>query len=134
MVPSFSFTYSIQSTLMSKILQDIFALCLIRFANVFAQPYNLECNFGSQALTETFNIDIPQTCFTLRGYRRCFYTFLPECATRSQNEISLPLVLDLHDYNDCPVKRAQTSGWMKKAIEECFIVVWPTVCKLYDNK
>jgi hypothetical protein len=112
---------------MSSLLQSIFVLNVIFFSNAQAQPYNIECSFGSQALTEAFNIEIPQTCFSLRGYRRCFYTFLPECATRSQEKLSLPLVLDLHDYNECPVNRAQTSGWMKKAIEECFVLVWPTV-------
>lgn len=90
--------------------------------SVDAQPYNMECDFGAEAFTRRFGSDIPQTCFQTDGHRRCFYTFVPDCAKGK-----VPLVYDIHDARDCPVRFAEKSGWLEKARDECFVVVWPTV-------
>lgn len=82
----------------------------------------MECDFGAEAFTRRFGSDIPQTFFQTDGHRRCFYTFVPDCAKGK-----VPLVYDIHDARDCPVHFAEKSGWLEKARDECFVVVWPTV-------
>lgn len=107
----------------------LFLYAWILWAAVDAQPYNMECDFGSHALSTHFGVDIPQTCLQTDGHRRCFYTFVPECA-----DGQVPLVYDIHGAQDCPVRFAEKSGWFEKAREECFVVVWPTVSLVTTRK
>jgi len=88
------------------------------------------CDRSPGALTEAFaklNItDEPQfvdhTCIESTGYpgERCFYTYVPECAT-----VDSPLVYDIHGVSLCPLWNFETSGWVQKAVENCFVIVWP---------
>jgi len=89
------------------------------------------CDTSPDALTEAFaklNIpsDKPQTvdhtCIESTGYpgERCFYTYVPECAT-----VDSPLVYDIHGVSLCPLWNFETSGWVQKSIDNCFVVVWP---------
>lgn len=65
---------------------------------------------------------VDHTCIDSTGYtgKRCFYTYIPECAT-----VDSPLVYDIHGVSLCPRWNFETSGWIQKAIDNCFVVVWP---------
>mmetsp|Transcript_12474 Transcript_12474/g.31410 ORF Transcript_12474/g.31410 Transcript_12474/m.31410 type:complete len:465 (+) Transcript_12474:104-1498(+) len=88
------------------------------------------CDRSPGALTEAFaKLDIteePQvvqhTCIERTGYpgERCFYTYVLECAT-----VDSPLVYGINGVSLCPLWNFETSGWFQKAVENCFVVVWP---------
>ena len=93
------------------------------------------CDIGPDALTNMFGIPINRTCIDVPyngdddndmiTMERCYYTFVPEsCATTDVTK--LPLVMDVHGFSSCPLYSAGYTGWLEKAIEECFVVVWPT--------
>jgi poly(3-hydroxybutyrate) depolymerase len=92
------------------------------------------CDVGPDALTKMLGIPINRTCIDVPyngdddndmiTMERCYYTFVPEsCAA---TDVKLPLVMDVHGYTSCPLYSAIYTGWLEKAIEECFVVVWPT--------
>lgn len=97
-------------------------LCLLYALSATASRHNTNCDVGPNALTEQFSVDIPQSCITVAGQERCYYTYIPECASDAT-----PVVYDIHGYGECPRTFSAYSGWFDKATEECFVVVWPTV-------
>jgi len=108
------------------------------------------CDTGPDALTEFFGKSIPRTCIdvpynsdddvssttTTTTLERCYYTFVPDSCTAaaaaaassstSTSPLNLPLVFDIHGLGSCPLYSAAYTGWLEKAQEECFVVVWPT--------
>ena len=97
---------------------------------------NTQCDISPTALTNAFqsqmvdisssvsNKEVSFTCLESTGYagRRCFYTYIPDCAT-----LDSPLVYDIHGMSLCPLWNFQTTGWIQKSIENCFVIVWPMV-------
>lgn len=104
------------------------------------------CESSPNVMTNTFGKDIPQTCVNVpydsgdnstTTIKRCFYTYVPEkckntadAANTNSTETdplkaNLPLVFDIHGVTSCPYYSATYTGWMEKAEEECFVVVWP---------
>jgi len=99
------------------------------------------------------NKSIPRTCFdvpynsdngplpdTTMTIERCYYTYVPETCNSDAaastttdsskqeqllNNLNLPLVFDIHSLTSCPLLSARFTGWLEKAEEECFVVVWP---------
>lgn len=113
-------------------------LLLILPRHVFAQPpmgggldgTNTFCNTSSDALTDLAatmgypNTTIHHACLENRGDYdgpRCFYTYIPDCATTDS-----PLVFDIHGVSLCPHWNMETTGWFQLALENCFVLVWPT--------
>jgi poly(3-hydroxybutyrate) depolymerase len=104
-------------------------------SRVAAQEIGEEtCDVGPDALTNMFGIPINRTCIDvpyngdndndMTIMERCYYTFVPDsCAT---TDTKLPLVMDVHGWSGCPLYSAIYTGWLEKAIEECFVVIWPT--------
>jgi len=88
----------------------------------------LGCDTSPDALTKAYGKEIPQTCIEVPNDKgefdeRCFYSYLPEgCADNEK----VPLVMDVHGMGSCPLYSAGYTGWMQKAEEECFVVVWPS--------
>lgn len=93
----------------------------------------LACNFGAETLTDYYGKSIPQTCIDMPSVgadgtatveQRCYYTYVPtSCSSEDQK---VPLVLDIHGANSCPLRSSTYTGWWEKAEEECFVVVWPS--------
>lgn len=85
------------------------------------------CDTSPDALTLAFAKPIPQTCIQVPNEKdgleeRCFYSYLPKTCTSGK----VPLVMDVHGMGSCPLYSAGYTGWMQKAEEECFMVVWPS--------
>ena len=84
---------------------------------------------GPDDLTNLYGKPIERTCIlvepeTPSEEERCFYTYVPESC--SEKEITnAPLVVDVHGVSSCAAALAGYSGWMKKADEECIVIVWP---------
>jgi len=114
------------------------------------QDYDSYCNNGPDALTEESGKSIPRTCFDVpynsekdnndenaatTTMERCYYTYVPKsCSTDSISAenynaetavLNLPVVFDIHGLLSCPLWSTQYTGWLEKAQEECFVVVWP---------
>lgn len=98
---------------------------------------NTQCDTSPDALTDAlskllndtttkndYSRVVEHTCIDNTGYRytdkRCFYTYIPDCAT-----VDSPLVYDIHGVSLCPLWNFETTGWIQKAIEQCFVIVWP---------
>ena len=85
--------------------------------------FRTNCDFGPDALNDVIpGVEIPRTCIPTLTGQRCYYTYVPDCASGQS-----PIVLDVHGYNNCPRRMARTSGWLEQATENCFVLVWPTV-------
>jgi len=96
------------------------------------------CLNNPDTLSNAFGKHIPQTCIDVayqddgvsqqtKLYQRCYYTYVPDsCFAQADTMKQLPLVMDLHGLSGCPLSSASYTGWMEKAEEECFVVVWPT--------
>lgn len=96
-----------------------------------------DCDTGPDAMTNAFGKNIPRTCIdvpydagdgsTTATIERCYYTFVPEsCTAGAANDpLDLPVVFEIHGLTSCPLNTALYTGWMEKAEEECFVVVWP---------
>lgn len=88
-----------------------------------------EFSVGPDALTNVFGRPIPRTCIDVpfdnegAAAERCYYTYVP--ASCSSLDQSVPLVLDVHGAGACPLIQSLLSGWVQKAEQECFILVWP---------
>jgi len=71
----------------------------------------------------------PLTTITHGGSTRSWYTYVPASVANAQAVV--PLVVDLHGYGSdyafggCAVIEQKYSGWLAKAEEFGFIVVWP---------
>jgi len=114
------------------------------------QDYDSYCNNGPDALTEESGKSIPRTCFDVpynsekdnndenaatTTMERCYYTYVPDSCTtdskRAENYhaetavLNLPVVFDIHGLLSCPLWSTRYTGWLEKAQEECFVVVWP---------
>ena len=64
------------------------------------------------------------TTITHDGVSRSWYTYVPASVTAAQAVV--PLVVDLHGLYGCVTKGVQTgTGWLSKAEEFGFILVWP---------
>jgi len=87
------------------------------------------CARDADALTSYFGKSIPRTCVNVpvsetEFEERCFYSYVPESC--SAEEISkAPLVMDIHGLGSCAKGSAFYTGWMKKAEEECIVMIWP---------
>lgn len=82
---------------------------------------NTGCDVSADALTSKKpGQEIPRTCIDWNGRTRCFYTYIPACASGK-----IPLVYDLHPLSVCPSLFIEYTGWYEKASKECFGVVWP---------
>jgi poly(3-hydroxybutyrate) depolymerase len=67
-------------------------------------------------------VDIPRVCIPSgEGDERCFYILVPECASEES-----PLLFDNQGGSICPAVQVLISGFAEKAMEECFVVVWPS--------
>lgn len=82
--------------------------------------YNTECDLSPDSLTNALGVSVPQTCVETDCGKRCFYTYVPECASENS-----PLVYDIHGYSSCPHSSAFYTGWKEIADEKCAVVVWP---------
>jgi len=82
---------------------------------------NTACDVGPDALAF---YNMTRTCLASTTYpgRRCYYTYVPPCAS-----VGAPLVYDIHGLTSCPLYSAGYTGWIKKATEHCFVLVLPTV-------
>lgn len=109
-----------QAAVSSVILTITIAILQIHSTFSAAECYNTECDVGADALTKSLGVDTPQTCFPTDNGKRCFYTYIPECATKDS-----PLVYDIHGLNGCPLISTTYTGWKEVADEECMVVVWP---------
>ena len=86
---------------------------------------NTVCPLGPCALSEPFGRQIPRTCISTNRGKRCYYTYVPDCAGEKS-----PLVYDIHGFISCPLVSTTYTGWKELADEKCIVVVWPTVCAL----
>eukprot|EP00239_Pterosperma_sp_CCMP1384_P007227 CAMPEP_0197848544 /NCGR_PEP_ID=MMETSP1438-20131217/9057_1 /TAXON_ID=1461541 /ORGANISM="Pterosperma sp., Strain CCMP1384" /LENGTH=431 /DNA_ID=CAMNT_0043460839 /DNA_START=40 /DNA_END=1335 /DNA_ORIENTATION=+ len=102
-----------------------FAACMLVTATVQGAQ-NTDCNIGPDGVEEGMgwagfeNPKAPQVCMTHAGRERCFYFYVPECASENS-----PLVFDIHGTGSCPRDSAYYTGWATLAKENCFVVVWP---------
>ena len=101
----------------TRFLLPVFLLPILAVAR-----HNTKCDVSPQALTDQHGVRIPHSCIEVGGKKRCYYTYIPECA-----DGETPVVYDIHGYNVCPRSFSAYSGWFERATEECFVVVWPTV-------
>jgi len=76
--------------------------------------------FGPNVLSD---FGANQTCIDSTSYpgKRCFYTFIPDCASKDA-----PLVFDIHGFGSSPLYSSYYTGWIYKAIENCFVLVMPS--------
>lgn len=88
---------------------------------------NTCCPLGPFALSLPFG-GIPRTCIDTETGKRCYYTYIPNCAGENS-----PLVYDIHGWFSCPLYNKLFSGWKQMADENCFVVVWPMVRKLISS-
>lgn len=90
---------------------------------------NIPCDFSSEALSDFYGKDIPRTCIDVpvpgQGtLSRCYYTYIPDSCAASDETV--PLLLDIHGLNSCPLRSSTYTGWNGIAEQECFVVVWPS--------
>ncbi len=100
-------------------------LVSIVFLVAAEETNNRLCNFGADAIP-----GFKRTCIASTAYegKRCFYTYIPECAQGSDSDSpGVPLVFDIHGYGSCPLWNTYYTGWQQKADENCFVLVMPTV-------
>lgn len=73
---------------------------------------------------ENNNSTAPRKCFLLleTNQTRCYYALVPDCAAGETS-----VMYDLHGRLGCPEDFVTYSGWGRKAVEECFIAIWPDV-------
>ncbi|CAB9522621.1 Esterase PHB depolymerase [Seminavis robusta] len=99
-------------------------VALVSLQSVVAQQ--AECDgygYGPDVLTTQLGVDMPQTCYEEdeTGNTRCYHTYVPPCAEGKPS----PLLMILHGSESCPVVNANENGWIQKAQEECFVIVYP---------
>lgn len=82
---------------------------------------NVICDLGPDAVSKETKESVPQTCIKMNKRERCFYTYVPECASGST-----PVVYDIHGLNGCAVRAARKTMWKTLADNKCFVIVWPT--------
>ena len=63
-----------------------------------------------------------EKCLTNGGLERCWDIYVPQGINSSDQ---VPLLIDLHGFNNDPSKQRQTSKFDSLADKENFIVVWP---------
>jgi len=99
------------------------------------------CQWGNpDALSDAFGKNIPETCISVPYddgtdtvvLKRCYYSYIPDSCYQDGAPKEIPLVVDNHGNTACPFYQAGYSGWMEKAEEECFAVMWPS--GNYDSK
>ncbi len=112
-IVSFLFLFLFNASLPSNLL------LVVEANDVDSLPTNTICNNGPNALSF---IGAERTCFERAEGTRCFFTFIPDCAGPDA-----PLVFDIHGYQSCPWFHRSYSGWLGKARENCFVLVWPLV-------
>lgn len=90
---------------------------------------NINCNVGPDALSARLSstlkktIKAPQYCIpnpVEGGQDRCYYLLVPECAAGS-----VPLVMDMHGTDSCPLFSTYYDRWAGTAIKHCFAIFWP---------
>jgi polyhydroxybutyrate depolymerase len=99
------------------------------------------CDWGNpDALSDVYGKNIPETCISVPyddgtstvALERCYYSYIPDSCYQDGAPKEIPLVVDNHGNTGCPLFHAGYSGWMEKAEEECFAVMWPS--GNYDSK
>lgn len=89
---------------------------------------NTFCDTGPEAMTASLGYlsggrPIPQYCVTNPvdgGQKRCYYLFVPECATGP-----VPLMMDMHGGSSCPLWSTFFDGWLQLASKKCFALFYP---------
>jgi len=81
---------------------------------------NTPCPLDPCALSEPYGRQIPRDCIQTNRGRRCYYTYIPDCAGTNS-----PLIYDNHGYISCPMASTTYTGWKELADEKCMVVVWP---------
>jgi poly(3-hydroxybutyrate) depolymerase len=56
-------------------------------------------------------------------HEQCFFMYVPNNC--KDNDASVPLVVDVHGVRSCPLLHTMYSGWLEKADQNCFVVIWP---------
>jgi len=64
-----------------------------------------------------------QTCIIHDNLTRCWYTYIPESVI--ENDLEVPIVLDLHGWSYCAYSNTEYTGWNDVAKKEGFIVIYP---------
>ena len=107
-----------------KLLLALFLLALPPGVYWLMGQQESPCDVSPEALTRGIGRQIPMTCIDTPGKaaRRCYYTYVPHCASSLSS--SVPLVLDIHGYGSCPLESAENTGWLELADSECFVLVW----------
>ena len=108
---------------------------------------NTECDVGPDALSLEY-AQLPQTCITVEGQQRCWYTYTPsiqeegggggmnifapnstvEKSNHDDSKSGVPLVIDMHGYTGCATFQVFYTGWMEKALQDengGFVLVVP---------
>mmetsp|Transcript_18857 Transcript_18857/g.46809 ORF Transcript_18857/g.46809 Transcript_18857/m.46809 type:complete len:410 (+) Transcript_18857:1247-2476(+) len=113
----------------STLSSAVFFLCCLYLGGNSHRLVSALCDTSATALTVAYGKNIPQTCITVplgddddEGRERCFYTYVPKSCNETKKA---PLVVDVHGMGSCPLWSAGYTGWMQKAEEECFVVMWP---------
>jgi len=79
--------------------------------------YSTPCSYNLEALA-------PRTCILDGGgFERCFHTYIPSSC--GEENKAVPLVFDNHGFSSCPGLSSTYTGWLEKADDECFVLVWP---------
>lgn len=106
----------------------VFATCQLQGCKVIAQ---FLCSKDPPNVLEfeNNNSTAARKCFVLTetNQTRCYYALIPDCAATAASDGHTPVVYDLHGRLGCPEDMVTYSGWGKKAVEECFIAIWPDV-------
>lgn len=114
----------------STLSSAVFFLCCLYLGGNSHRLVSGLCDTSATALTVAYGKSIPRTCINVplgdddddKGRERCFYTYVPKSCNETKKA---PLVVDVHGMGSCPLWSAGYTGWMQKAEEECFVVMWP---------
>jgi poly(3-hydroxybutyrate) depolymerase len=113
-------------------ISDAMMSCTAQFfsvGNYNSTLNNIACNVGPDALSASLSrslkktIKAPQYCIPNPvdgGRDRCYYLFVPECASGL-----VPLVMDMHGTDSCPMFSTFYDRWAETALKYCFAVFWP---------
>lgn len=91
-----------------------FASCFFLCASLFST--------GEGATSLNTSI-LPKKCVVLQNLERCWWTYTP--ASILSTNASVPIVIDMHGWNDDVDGHIQRSGWKGVADKEGFVVIWP---------
>lgn len=104
-------------------------LCLFGAVNPIVAQTNIDNVCTTELEFSTNFFPYPKTCIDVVMNEfgdlenRCYQVYTPNSC--SMEEKKVPVVVDIHGSRGCPYVQTAYSGWLKKAEEECFVVVYP---------